>query len=172
LRPLRYDESLEVTSMRRYFILASFLLIVTLGSAGCDDNTNSDFTAPTEVTFDLADLAEILFARGYPIEVGDEEVVDFFPIPVRHLTVFDEDVLVLQFVGPNTAAAFASTISSDGTTVNGRVIDWPATPHFFLSGQVIVLYLGDDPQVIFAIQEIMGAQFAGGEVVLTVEESS
>jgi hypothetical protein len=158
--------------MRPFYTLAAFLLVVALSSAACDSSPNSDITAPTEVTFNLADLAEILFARGVPIEVGDEEVVDSFPIPVRHFTVYDDDVLVLEFVGPNTAAAFASTISSDGTTVNGREVDWPATPHFFLSGQVIVLYLGDDPRVVFAIQEVMGSQFAGGEVDFTVEKSS
>jgi hypothetical protein len=115
----------------------------------------------------LADLAELVFARGYPIEIGDEEGVDYFPIPVRHITIFGEDVLVLEFVGPNTAAAFAGTISADGTTVNGREVDWPATPHFFLSGQVIALYLGDNLSTISALQEIMGPQFAGGEVTFT-----
>ena len=157
--------------MRPFYTLAGFLLVATFGSAGCDDNTNS-FTAPTEVTFNLADLAEIIFARGYPIEIGDEEVVEFLPIPVRHITVFGEDVLVLEFVGPNTAAAFASTISSDGTTVNGREVDWPATPHFFLSGQVIAVYVGNDLSTISALQEIMGPQFAGGEVDFTVEGAS
>jgi hypothetical protein len=155
--------------MRSFFTLASCLLVVALGSAGCDNNTNSNLTAPTDVSFDLADLAEIMFARGIPIEVGDEETVNFFPVPVRHFTVYGDDVLVFEFVGPNTAAATAATISSDGTTVNGRVVDWPATPHFFLSGQVIVLYLGDRPQVLLAIQDIMGDQFAGGEITFVTE---
>ncbi|MGH9462303.1 MAG: hypothetical protein ACRD1X_13870 [Vicinamibacteria bacterium] len=150
--------------MRPFHTLAGFLLVVALSSAACDSSPNSDITAPTEVTFNLADLAEIIFARGYPIEVGDEGVIEFLPIPVRHFTVFGEDVLVLEFVGPNTAAAFASTISPDGTTVNGREVDWPATPHFFLSGQVIAIYLGNDLSTISALQEIMGPQFAGGEV--------
>jgi len=65
-----------------------------------------------------------------------------------------------------TTAAFASTISPDGSTVNGRAVDWPATPHFFTSGRVIVLYLGDNTQVLLAISDVMGAQFAGGEFVI------
>ena len=147
--------------MRRPIILVSFLLVAVVASPGCDSNT-SNFAAPTDTTFDLADLAEVLFATGVPVDVGNEEVVSFFPVPVRHFTVFDDDVLVLEFVGPNTATAVASTISSDGTTINGQVIDWPATPHFFQEGRIIVLYLGDDPQVIFALEQILGPQFAGG----------
>ena len=148
--------------MRRFFILASFLLVVTLGTVRCDTSTSTAVAAPTDVTFVLADLAEIVFARNIPIEIGGEEVLDFFPVPVRHFTVHDEDLLVFEFVGPNTAAAVASTISPDGTTINGRVIDWPATPHFFLRGQVIALYLGDNFQVFGTLEQIMGPQIAGG----------
>src|SRR3989304_117300 len=153
--------NIEVTAMRRPIILVSFLLVAVVASPGCESNT-SNSAAPTDTTFDLADLAEVLFATGGPVDVGNEEVVSFFPVPVRHFTVFDDDVLVLEFVGPNTATAVASTISLDGTTINGQVIDWPATPHFFQEGRIIVLYLGDDPQVIFALEQILGPQFAGG----------
>jgi hypothetical protein len=154
--------------MRRLLNLAGFLLVVSLGTSGCDSNNNT-IVGPTEVTFALADLAEILYARGVPIDIGDEEVVDYFPIPLRHFTVYDQDVRVFEFIGPNTALAVSTLISPDGTTINGRVIDWPATPHFFLSGRVIVLYLGDDPQAYLAIQDVMGPQFAGGEIDFTTQ---
>lgn len=156
--------------MKRFFIQANLLLLVTLVSARCDSNTSTNFIAPTEVTFGLADFAEIMFARGIPIEIGEEEGVDYFPVPVRHFTLFGEDVLVFEFAGRNTATAVAAAVSPDGTTINGRVIDWPATPHFFVSGRVIALYLGDDIRVIASLQEIMGPQFAGGEVNFTVQE--
>ena len=157
--------------MRQHFLTASFLAVVTLGAAaGCDDNTTT-ITAPTDVTFGLADFVEILFSRSVPITVGDEESVNYFPVSARHFTVFDDDVLVFEFVGPNTTAAFAATVSPDGSTINGRVIDWPATPHFFTSGRVIVLYLGNNTQVLLAISDVMGAQFAGGEFVFASQAS-
>ena len=56
----------------------------------------------------------------------------------------------------------SSVVSPDGTTVNGQVIDWPATPHFFVNGRVVVIYVGDNPQVIFGLQDILGPQVAGG----------
>ncbi len=151
--------------MRRFFILVNFLLVAIL--AGCTSNTSSSPLAPTEVAFGLADLAEILFARGVPIELGDTEAVDYFPVAARHFTIFGDDVLVFEFGGPVTTEEVESVISPDGTTVNGRVIDWPATPHFFANGRVVVLYLGDNPQVIFGLEQIMGPQVAGGELTFT-----
>jgi len=157
--------------MRRFFILVSFLLVMALGSTGCDSNTSASPIAPAEVTLGLADLAEILFARGIPIDIGDIEVFDFLPARARHFNVSGEDVLVFEFSGQPVTESVASTISADGTTINGQVIDWPATPHFFTSGRLIVLYLGDNPQVILGLQEIMGPQFAGGELGFTVQEN-
>src|SRR3990170_2728877 len=135
--------NLEVTAMRRPIILVSFLLVAVVASPGCESNT-SNLAAPTDTTFDLADLAEVLFATGVPVDVGNEEVVSFFPVPVRHFTVFDDDVLVLEFVGveflvlesaaPNPAPVVGSPISLEDPTTNGRVIDCPATPHFFQEG--------------------------------------
>ena len=157
--------------MRRIFILGSFLLIVTVGTIRCSSNTSTNIIAPTEVSFGLADLAEIMFARGIPIEVGSEEAVNFFPVAARHFTIFGEDVLVFEFSGAVTPEEVESVISPDGTTINGRVIDWPATPHFFANGRVIVIYLGDNLQVIFGLEDIMGPQVAGGPIVFTVEEN-
>src|SRR3989304_7927269 len=103
--------NIEVTAMRRPIILVSFLLVAVVASPGCESNT-SNLAAPTDTTFDLADLAEVLFATGVPVDVGNEGGVSFFPVPVRHFTVFDDDVLVLGFVGPNTPTTVATPISS------------------------------------------------------------
>ena len=38
---------------------------------------------------------------------------------------------------------------------------WTAPPHFFSSENVIVLYVGDSPNVIEALTSVLGPQFAG-----------
>jgi hypothetical protein len=149
--------------MKRSFILVSFLLVLSLGLVvACDTNT-TQFVSPGEAVFDLADFAETLFANGVPIELGSEEVFFFFPIPALHFKIFGQDVLVFELIGPGTAASVAAAVSDDGTTIAGRVIDWPATPHFFREGRIIVLYLGDDPQVLSVLTAFLGPQIAGGE---------
>jgi len=39
--------------------------------------------------------------------------------------------------------------------------DWVAPPHFFLCDRIIALYLGQDQNVIAALTEVCGPQFAG-----------
>jgi len=48
---------------------------------------------------------------------------------------------------------------SDGK--NDTKINWYSTPHFFKKDNIIVLYVGEDTEIIDALKEIMGIQFAG-----------
>ena len=41
-------------------------------------------------------------------------------------------------------------------------VSWVATPHFYLMGSVIAIYVGDNQAVLGPLQAVMGAQFAGG----------
>ena len=148
--------------MKKVLIPLSFLLFMNLVLVACDTNSSRQFVSPGEQVFDLADFAETLFANGVPVELGFEEVFGFLPVPALHFNIQGADVLVFEFIGPGTTIAVASVISEDGSTINGEVIDWPATPHFFVEGRVIVLYLGDDPQILSILTAFLGPQVAGG----------
>jgi hypothetical protein len=39
---------------------------------------------------------------------------------------------------------------------------WMATPHFFKSGSLLVLYVGDDAEILDLLKDSLGDQFAGG----------
>ena len=41
------------------------------------------------------------------------------------------------------------------------MVRWMAAPHFFRRSRVIALYLGNDPKVLSALQQVLGSQFAG-----------
>ncbi len=151
--------------MKKLVIRLGFLLVLNLALAACDTNNSNQFVSPGDQVFDLADFAEILFANGVAVELGFKEVFGFLPIPALHFNIQGEDVLVFELIGPGTTIAVAAAISEDGGTINGEPIDWPATPHFFVEGRVIVLYLGDNPQVLAILEAFLGPQIAGGERV-------
>ncbi len=151
--------------MKKVLIPLGFLLVLNLALAACDTSNPGRVVSPGDQVFDLADFAEILFANGVPVELGSEEIFGFLPIPARHFNIQGADVLVFELIGPGTAIAVAAAISEDGGTINGEAIDFPATPHFFLEGRIIVLYLGDDPQVLAILEAFLGPQFAGGAPV-------
>ena len=149
--------------MKKILIPLGFLLVLNLALAACNSNSSNQLVSPGDQVFDLADFAEILFTNGVPVELGFEEVFGFLPIPALHFNIQGADVLVFEVIGPGTAIAIASAISEDGVTINGEFVPWPATPHFFLEGRIIVLYLGDDPQVLAILEAFLGPQIAGGQ---------
>ena len=40
-------------------------------------------------------------------------------------------------------------------------VQWPASPHFYKTERVIILYFGDDADTRKALEGAFGAQFAG-----------
>ncbi len=64
------------------------------------------------------------------------------------------------------AASEASWFSADGSRIirdDGLAISilWVATPHLFLKGALLTLYVGDTEPLLAALVEILGPQIAG-----------
>ncbi len=81
------------------------------------------------------------------------------------LRVNGEDVQVYEFRYPQDAEKIASGVSPDGGTItnpDGTVVSvrWAGPPHFYLHGNVIALYVGDDAEVIEALDTV-ARKFAG-----------
>ncbi len=77
------------------------------------------------------------------------------------------DISVGAFEYPDrpAAKAAAALIAEDGSSVEEIAegpINWPATPHFFRKGRLVVLYVGDDRPTADLLKVILGPQFAGG----------
>ncbi|MGI9067074.1 MAG: hypothetical protein ACR2HX_11820 [Pyrinomonadaceae bacterium] len=53
-------------------------------------------------------------------------------------------------------------MSSDGTTIGTSKPTWMATPHFFKTGKLIVLYVGGNQTILELLRTALGGQFAGG----------
>jgi hypothetical protein len=71
-------------------------------------------------------------------------------------------VQVFEFAGRAMTAAAAAMISPDGRFIGNTHPDWVATPHFYKTTEVIVLYVGDDLTVLRGLESVVGRQFAGG----------
>lgn len=58
------------------------------------------------------------------------------------------------------AEADAAQIGPDGSPAT-MMIDWLAPPHFFRAERLIVLYVGDNEQMLDLLTQVLGPQFAG-----------
>ena len=50
--------------------------------------------------------------------------------------------------------------------------DWPAPPHYYKKGRVIVRYLGDSMAVLEVLEAVLGLQFAGQTIAVPTPASN
>ena len=83
---------------------------------------------------------------------------DPFRVPVRIMQVEGHDLRVYQYGNEASRRCDSDTIGMDGWSVNGTPVEWAGTPHRWLRGKVIVLYLGDDTAFIGLVMDAMGPE--------------
>jgi hypothetical protein len=71
------------------------------------------------------------------------------------------DLQLFEYSTASAASADAGRISSDGSGTATTKISWVASPHLFMKGRVIVIYIGSDPAVLSVLRGVLGSQFAG-----------
>ncbi len=110
----------------------------------------------------LEQLLDDLSAGGSVVEVGDTISQPFFTVQGQVIIVDGSDVQVFEYGSSEAAEEEAGLVAPDGNSVGTTMILWVATPHFYKSGTLIVLYVGDDAAVTDSLEAVLGPQFAGG----------
>ena len=68
---------------------------------------------------------------------------------------------VFEYADPATAAAQAALVSPDGGAVGPHMMAWVAPPHFYHTGRILVLYVGNDGPLLTRLRTVLGPPFAG-----------
>ncbi|MFH5834734.1 hypothetical protein ACHAL6_01495 [Proteiniclasticum sp. C24MP] len=84
----------------------------------------------------------------------------------RWLTVNEtEHITVYLYESESSMEKDASFIDEGGTGYhngnNSVEISWVSYPHFYKTDNLIVLYVGENTELIHALEDILGDQFAG-----------
>jgi hypothetical protein len=122
--------------------------------------------------YGLTQLLQDLHAAGFVVEATGMAVDYGFEIEGSQLLVDDSPIIVYEFENLATAEEAAASVSADagsvtvtrtdGDLVREQHCDWfVETPHLFKKGRLIVI-AGDHPDVLRALESIVGPQFAGG----------
>ena len=77
------------------------------------------------------------------------------------LEVNGERVLVMDYGDADALDAEAAGISPDGSSIGTTMVSWVAPPHLFRSETAIVLYVGENSEVMEALTSVLGPQFSG-----------
>lgn len=116
---------------------------------------------PLRPAKNLNDLINRLRARGRKVLRGGKVSQPFFSSAGRTINVDGEQVQVFQYANAKAAEREAKAIDPQGSAVGTSMPMWVAPPHFYKSGRLIVLYVGQSSSVIRALDRALGPQFAG-----------
>jgi hypothetical protein len=143
--------------MKQKILSILSLAMAALLIAACAPQAQS--SATTEL--DQASLIEALRATGAEVELGDSVEQAFFAVLGQILKLDGTDVQVFEYESAQAMEADVAQVSADGDTIGNSMVTWVATPHFFKSGRVLVLFVGDDAAVLELLGGVLGEQFAG-----------
>lgn len=145
--------------------LFHLVLVAVLFVAGCSRTVIARNESPTPESVTSGGIAtwmDALAAAGMSVTQKGEITQPFFTVPGQVIAVNGGEVQLYIYGNEATAKSEAGLVSADGGTIGTSAMMWMATPHFYHSADAIALYLGDDAATLTALQEVFGAQFAGG----------
>ena len=143
------------------FLGCTFSLPVTVEIKGgetfhLDIDIDTGIRSVVQSPGELPRLADELRSAGAEVEPGSDIRQPFFSVPGRVLTVNGSDVQIFEYPNIEAAQAEASTVAPDGSSIGTTMISWVATPHFYMSGTLIVLYVGEDPALQRLLEKVAG----------------
>jgi len=146
--------------------IMSLFVVVLLIAACAPQAPATEAPATPRAVEDQDSLLEALKNKaieteGAKVELGDSVEQAFLNAQGQIIKVNDADVQVFEYESADALEADAAQISPDGGSTATTMITWMATPHFFKSGRVLVLYVGDDPAVLALLKSVLSEQFAG-----------
>jgi hypothetical protein len=110
-------------------------------------------------------LVAALNARDARAIVVEETQLADFSVRPWLLDVNDEQrrVQALEYSSEASLESEAARISPDGFRIGPVSVDWIATPHFYKSSSLIVVYVGCNRSVMALLETTVGPQFVGGD---------
>lgn len=120
---------------------------------------------PEQFASDYASFLANLKSTRISVETGEGVSQPFFTAQGQIIKLNGEDVQVFEYVSKEEAFQEVMQVSADGSSVGTTMITWIDSPHFYQSGKIIVLYIGNTPELVEILTEVLGPQFAGGWIL-------
>lgn len=135
------------------------LLLATLG-VSCARKESPPVSHGGPVT-DYVSLIDSLRKEGANVEPAGEVNQPFFSVIGQAIIVNGENIQVFEYSDEAAADVEASLVSPDGSSIGTSIASWIAPPHFHKAGKIIILYVGENREVISLLETVLGPQFAG-----------
>jgi hypothetical protein len=144
--------------MKKIIFAILCITILLLTFIGCNRSTQISYDAYEELVRSLKNM-------GYIIEA--EDVEESILLGQRKWLTIDgnENISVYLYESNDEMEKDASYLSDDGFSYNNgknaMEIEWVSYPHFYKSENMIILYVGENLEIVQGLEELVGSQFAG-----------
>ncbi|HBN29222.1 MAG TPA: hypothetical protein DD421_09380 [Clostridiaceae bacterium] len=144
--------------MKKFMFTILCITISLLTFIGCNRSRQISYDAYEELVRNLENMS-------YTIEA--EDVEESILLGERKwLTLNGSDnISVYLYENSNRMEKDSSYLSNDGFSYNNVKesidIEWVSYPHFFKSENMIILYVGENSEIVHVLKELVGSQFAG-----------
>lgn len=146
-------------------IIATLSFTVTMTACGGQSagttQTEVSGASETDKTKDFAGLVEALEEAGAKVEQGDAIDQPFFTVSGQIIKVNGADVQAFEYADNAAMETEAANVPADGSSFATIMVTWIDVPHFYKSGRLIALYVGNDKAITDLLEAALGAQFAG-----------
>lgn len=147
-------------SLNICFALLAIALVMLACSAGPAVSEETDRESATNPQTPPS-LAEALEEHGAIVGRTDEVDQPFFSVPGVILSVDGEDVQVFEYESERARRDESELISDDGRTIGTQSVHWIGNPRFWAHDRLLVLYLGENEDVIAHLSALLGSPIAG-----------
>ena len=148
-----------------YLTLGVIIALIALGvvaiNTALEQANMTDVTSHGGPVTDYVSLIDNLRATGANVEPSGKISQPFFFVEGQVISINGVEVQVFEYADIAVADAEANLVSHDGSSIGTSMVNWVATPHFYKTGKLIVLYVGDNMTVISTLETVLGPQFAG-----------
>lgn len=150
--------------MKKNLLVIFFIILLTLIGCGSTNNNNKTENASNSENA-LDDLKNIFETNGYTFS-SENENKNILEGERINITLNDKTNLQIYIYDSVESANLDSEcISSDGYSYTKddmtTSIEWDDSPHFYKYNNLIILYLGNDEELITLLSNNFGNQIAG-----------
>ena len=98
-----------------------------------------------------------LLGKTLTVEQTDETILHpFFRVPGQVVRVNGQDLHVFVYPDETSRKSDSARISADGRLIAGEVVNWPVTPRFVSSGNVLTVLLSSDSRLAGRVERAIG----------------
>ena len=130
------------------FILGTVLLAIAVIVIVFIPNKSTKYTLFNELVTELK-------SKGYTIEINDNENSMFTGAESKMLTIHQNEVISV-FIYENRKLMEKNFVSN-----NSGFYGWISEPHFYKKENIIVLYVGENVEILNILNQIIGVQIIG-----------